>query len=195
MPNGPRTVPQVSLTYHANGDPTMASRCSTSWGSAGVHVTVFGVGSWLVENPKLVARMVAEGHEVANHTWSHPTMGPLGRATIATEITRCAEALTTLTGSPARGSGRRASRCPPRLILEEAGKAGYRTSVGYDSTRSTSRIRAPRAVMANVEATVQPGSIISVHFGHANTLAALPGLLDMLAAKGLEPVTVGQLLA
>ena len=195
VPNGPRSVPKVALTYHANGDVGLATRMLDAMKQRGVHATVFGVGSWMEQNPRLVARMLDEGHEVANHTWSHPTMGPLGRATIASEITRCAEVLSSLTGSISPWFRPSGIQVPTKLILEEAGKAGYRTSVGYDVDSLDFQDPGAAAVVANVKATVQPGSIISVHFGHTDTLAALPDLLDMLAAKGLAPVTVGQLLA
>jgi peptidoglycan/xylan/chitin deacetylase (PgdA/CDA1 family) len=42
--------------------------------------------------------------------------------------------------------------------------------------------------------TVQNGSIIGMHFGHAHTVTALPLLIQALQAKGLTPVTVTQLL-
>lgn len=195
VPNGPRTAPKVSLTYHANGDLGLATRMLDILKQRGVHVTVFGVGNWMKDNPRLVARMLDEGHEVANHTWSHQAMRPLGRATIASEIARCAEVLAQLTGSISPWFRPSGIEVPTPLILEEAGKAGYRTSVGYDVDSLDFQDPGATAVIANVKATVQPGSIISVHFGHQNTLDALPGLLDMLGEKGLQPVTVGQLLA
>jgi hypothetical protein len=43
-------------------------------------------------------------------------------------------------------------------------------------------------------ASVRPGSIISMHLGHAGTIAAVPPLLDALKAAGLHPVTVSELL-
>ena len=194
VPNGPRTAPKVSLTYHANGDLGLATRMLDILKTRGVHVTVFGVGNWMKDNPRLVARMLDEGHEVANHTWSHQAMRTLGRATVATEITRCAEALAELTGSISPWFRPSGIEVPTPLILEEAGKAGYRTSVGYDVDSLDFQDPGAAAVIANVKAAVQPGSIISVHFGHQNTLDALPGLLDMLGEKGLQPVTVGELL-
>ncbi len=195
VPNGPRTKQLVSLTFHANGDPTMASKLLDILAARGVRTTVFGVGSWLVENPKLVARMVAEGHEVANHTWSHQTMGRLDRGTIATEISRCADALTKLIGSPSPWFRPSGIEVPTAVILEEAGKVGYRTSVGYDVDSLDFQDPGAKAVVANVAASVKPGSIISVHFGHQNTVDAMPSLLDLLATKDLRPVTVGSLLA
>ena len=49
--------------------------------------------------------------------------------------------------------------------------------------------------MANVRRSLQPGAIISLHFGHQGTIDALPALLDLLTTSGLRPVTVGRLLA
>jgi len=194
VPNGPRTRQQVSLTYHANGDVGLATRMLDLLKQRGVHVTVFGVGSWMTANPTLVRRMLDEGHEVANHTWSHQTMGPLGRGVIADEIKRCADALTTLTGSISPWFRPSGIEVPTPLILEEAGKVGYRTSVGYDVDSLDFQDPGAKAVVANVAAKVKPGSIISVHFGHTNTVEAMPGLLDLLASRGLAPVTVGALL-
>jgi hypothetical protein len=44
-------------------------------------------------------------------------------------------------------------------------------------------------------ATATAGSVVSMHLGHAGTVAALPGVLTDLAARGLTPVTATQLLA
>ena len=193
--SGPRTKNAVSLTFHANGDVALATRLLDILRERAVHVTVFGVGNWMEANPKLVARMLADGHEVANHTWSHPTMGPLGRAAIADEITRCARVLESLTGGISPWFRPSGIEVPTAAILDEAGKAGYRTSVGYDCDSLDFQDPGAKAVVANVAATVQQGSIVSVHFGHQNTADAMPALLDLLATRNLAPVTVGALLA
>ena len=51
------------------------------------------------------------------------------------------------------------------------------------------------AVTQRTLAAVKAGSIVSLHFGHPGTLAALPGILDGLAQKNLTPVTTSELLA
>jgi peptidoglycan/xylan/chitin deacetylase (PgdA/CDA1 family) len=48
------------------------------------------------------------------------------------------------------------------------------------------------AIRRNVRMAVA-GSVVSMHLGHSGTLEALPGLLDDLAARGLQPVTASQL--
>ena len=49
-------------------------------------------------------------------------------------------------------------------------------------------------MIANVLNRVQNGSIISMHFGHKVTLEAMPNILEKLHARGLQPVTLTDLL-
>ena len=118
-----------------------------------------------------------------------------GAAVVADEIKRCADALAALTGSISPWFRPSGIEVPTPLILEEAGKVGYRTSVGYDVDSLDFQDPGAKAVVANVAAKVRNGAIVSVHFGHTNTVEAMPALLDLLASKNLAPVTVGRLLA
>ena len=52
----------------------------------------------------------------------------------------------------------------------------------------------PAAIRATVAASVRPGSVVSLHLGHAGTLAALPDVLTDLHRRGLRPVTASTLL-
>ena len=51
-----------------------------------------------------------------------------------------------------------------------------------------------KAVIRNVNNGVKAGSIISLHFGHANTVEAMPSIIESLHGKGLKPVTLTQML-
>ena len=195
VPNGPRDRRQVALTFHCAGDSALATRLLDVFKERGVAVTVFAVGTWLDQNPGLAQRMLADGHELANHTWSHGAMRTMGAATMADEITRCANAIERYNGSIGRWFRPSQIEVPTDAILAAAGKAGYATSVGYDVDSLDFQDPSAAAVRANVAKGVQGGSIVSLHFGHANTPAAMPNVLDDLAKSGLQPVTVSTLLA
>ena len=94
----------------------------------------------------------------------------------------------------ARGSARRGSpyRRPPSST--QAGRAGYPVSVGYDVDSLDFQDPGAAAVQANVLDHVQPGSIVSLHFGHQGTIAAFGPIVDGLRRRQLEPVTVTRLL-
>jgi peptidoglycan/xylan/chitin deacetylase (PgdA/CDA1 family) len=84
---------------------------------------------------------------------------------------------------------------PSQLILEEAGRAGYPISVGYDVDSRDYTNPGANAVVSTVTSAIHPGAIVSLHFGHRDTIDALPLILRDLDAKSLRPVTIGELLA
>jgi peptidoglycan/xylan/chitin deacetylase (PgdA/CDA1 family) len=185
----------VALTFHASGDSALATALLDVLAARRTKVTVFGVGQWMAANPTLVARIGDDGHEFGNHTQTHQAMGQLTRSAIAAEISACAKVLEQLTGSMTPWFRPSGIETPTDVILAEAGRAGYATSVGYDVDTLDFQDPGSRAVVTNFRNGVSGGSIVSLHFGHRGTIDALPGMLDHLASTGLQPVTVGQLLA
>jgi peptidoglycan/xylan/chitin deacetylase (PgdA/CDA1 family) len=185
----------VALTFHASGDRVLATRLLDLLQQRRALVTVFGVGQWLAANPQLAARIVNDGHELANHTLTHQAMGKLTTARISEEITGCADVLRRLTGSIGKWFRPSGIEVPTTAILDAAGAAGYGVSVGYDVDSLDFPDPGGAAVFSNVVRAVRGGSIVSLHFGHQGTIDALPSVLDQLHAAGLQPVTVSQLLA
>jgi peptidoglycan/xylan/chitin deacetylase (PgdA/CDA1 family) len=73
------------------------------------------VGTWLSANPSFARTITDAGHELGNHTWSHPTLSELAEADVVAEIVRCRDLLQKLTGSRALPDTRCA--CPTMWIL------------------------------------------------------------------------------
>ena len=192
---GPRTRRQVALTFHLSGDPALVSRLLDIAAQAGVPISLFAVGRWLAEHPTLVRRILAEGHELDNHTWSHPVLGRLDGPAVAAEIRRCKAALTRATGSGGRYFRPSGMTQPSPLVLAEAGAASYPLVVAFDVDPRHYTDPGADAVTARVAAGLRPGSIVSLHTGHAGTIAALAPILAAARARGLQPVPLHQLLA
>ena len=70
--HGPRDFPGVSLTFDAGGQAGYAARMLEILRENGVKTTIFVTGQFIKDNPGLVRQMVEDGHEVGNHTYSHP---------------------------------------------------------------------------------------------------------------------------
>ena len=192
--NGSRSRQQVALTFHGNGDPALAEQLLTAAEARHAKITVFAVGNWLAANPTLGRRILSGGHELANHTYSHPDLGTLDEAAVEQEFAMARDVLVQVsgnTGAYARPSAM--DRATP-LVLTAAGKVGYRTVVAFDVDPSDYRDPGAQAVISRTLAAVRPGSIVSMHLGHIGTIQALPAILDGLAARGLEAVTVKTLL-
>ena len=194
VPNGDRAGSRVALTFHASGDPALAQQLLDVVLRAGVPITVFGVGQWMAAHPDLVNRIAHDGHELANHTLTHQAMGQLSADRIGQEVVGCAGVLRNLTGSIAAWFRPSGIAVPTATILEQAGRAGYPVSVGYDVDSLDFQDPGAAAVQANVLDHVQPGSIVSLHFGHQGTIAAFGPIVDGLRGRRLQPVTVSRLL-
>lgn len=64
-------APGIALTFDDGPHPEYTPRVLDVLAEAGVHATFFVVGQQVRQHPSLVQRMVNEGHDVGNHTWSH----------------------------------------------------------------------------------------------------------------------------
>jgi peptidoglycan/xylan/chitin deacetylase (PgdA/CDA1 family) len=195
---GPHDRDRVALTFHTNGDLSLAQQLLDTLAARNVVITAFIVGEWLEANPTWAKKLLDAGHELANHTYSHPSFLRLPPDAMRDEIVRCRDVLVRLSGSPGaffRPSGTdNGTDPPPDVALEVAGEAGYRTVLGYDVDPLDYNDPGADAVATRTLAAVGPGSIVSIHFGHPGTVAALPRILDGLDAKNLTPVTASKLL-
>jgi peptidoglycan/xylan/chitin deacetylase (PgdA/CDA1 family) len=193
--HGPRTGTNVALTFHGAGDVSLARKLLDEAEGAGAKLTILAVGTWLEAEPTIARRILDGGHELGNHTWHHVPMRDLSAARTREEITHCAEQLRTSTGTI--GKWFRPSGIPRATarILTAAAAAGYQHSLAYDVDPRDYQDPGADVIVSRFKAEVQPGSIVSLHLGHAGTVQALPRLLDVLQSKKLTPVTVSALLA
>ncbi|MFI1001553.1 polysaccharide deacetylase family protein [Streptomyces galbus] len=193
--HGPRDRPRVALTFHGQGDPALARALLTEAERHGARVTVLAVGTWLDEHPELARRVLDGGHDLGNHTHRHIDVNALPEAAARDEITRCAERLRRLTGSIGtwfRPS--RAARATP-LVERLARAAGYPHVLSYDVDSRDFTSPGGPAVARQVLGEVRGGSVVSLHFGYPDTLAALPVVLEELGRRGLHAVTTTELLS
>ncbi|MER6411919.1 polysaccharide deacetylase family protein [Streptomyces humidus] len=192
--NGPRDRPRVALTFHGQGDPAVARALLDEAERHGARVTVLAVGTWLDEHPGIARRVLDGGHDLGNHTQRHLDVNAMSEAGATAEIAGCAERLRRLTGSVGtwfRPS--RAARASP-LVERLARRAGYPHVLSYDVDSLDFTSPGAPAVARNVLGGIRNGSVVSLHFGYPDTVAALPVLLDELARRRLRAVTATELI-
>ncbi|MER5435269.1 polysaccharide deacetylase family protein [Streptomyces sp. NPDC002588] len=193
--HGPRDRPRVALTFHGQGEPSLAHALLGEAERGGAHVTVLAVGTWLDEHPALARRILDGGHDLGNHTHRHLDIDAMSEAEARDEIAECAARLRRLTGSV--GTWFRPSRTARASPLVErlAREAGYPHVLSYDVDSLDFTAPGAPAVTANVLGGIRGGSVVSLHFGYADTIAALPAVLDELDRRGLRAVTTTELLS
>ncbi|MEU6090376.1 polysaccharide deacetylase family protein [Streptomyces sp. NPDC047085] len=193
--HGPRTRPNVALTFHGQGDPALATSLLDAAEQRGARLTVLAVGTWLDEHPGLARRVLDGGHDLGNHTQRHIAVNALSETEARKEITDCADRLKRLTGSI--GTWFRPSRAPTASpqVARLARVAGYPHVLSYDVDSLDYTRPGADAVTRKVLAEVRGGSVVSLHFGYPDTVAALPAVLHELGRRGLRAVTTTELLS
>lgn len=163
-----------------------------------VAVTAFMVGTFVDAHSDVVRTAASDGHEIANHTYTHLTFASLPRPQMTNEVTRCRESLSNVVGTTGaffRPSGTaNGIDAPTDLELQVAASAGYATVLGYDVDPSDYADPGAASITQRVAQALHPGAVVSLHFGHQGTIDALPDLLRAIDERGLRPVTAGQLL-
>lgn len=161
----------------------------------GVKATFFVVGNAAEKHPEQVRRLLAAGHEVGNHSWSHERMIFRTPAFVEREVGDTDRLLRRLGADPTYFR-------PPFFkrfwLLPRAVERHGLLLVTADVTDEQAGSLSPDALAADMAARARPGSILLLHpmFGGNDTQRhALPLLLDALGKKGLEVVPVGVLLA
>ena len=192
--HGPSDSGRVAFTFHGSGDLGLLHDLLAVARRLAVPVTVFAVGSWLDQHPEVAGTILGGGHELANHTYTHPSLGQAPAPVVADEIVRCRDALARHAGSPGAWFRPSGVEVPSATILAEAGRAGYRTVVGYDVDPLDYEDPPAAAIVDRVAAKLHPGAVVSLHTGHANTVAAFEPMVAAARRRSLTPVRIGDLL-
>ncbi|HEU0238732.1 MAG TPA: polysaccharide deacetylase family protein [Micromonosporaceae bacterium] len=193
--NGPRNRPGIALTFHGQGTPPMVRDLLIALEDHDARGTFMAVGSWLASEPMFAARIRDGGHELGNHTMHHLAIASMNRADASAEIDECADVLRRLTGSIGTWFRPSQTQFATPTILAAAARAGYPTSLSYDVDSLDYTDPGVDAIVATVLRLARNGSIVSMHAGHAQTVAAVPTVLAGLRHRGLRPMTMTELMS
>jgi peptidoglycan/xylan/chitin deacetylase (PgdA/CDA1 family) len=98
----PRRPGELALTFDDGPNPAWTPRLLEILAGHDVRATFFMLGSRAEAEPALVRRMIAAGHRVGNHSWSHANLALAPQKRILEELARSKSALEQITGAPVR---------------------------------------------------------------------------------------------
>jgi peptidoglycan/xylan/chitin deacetylase (PgdA/CDA1 family) len=185
--------PEMALTFDDGPDPEFTPKVLDILREHGARATFFLVGLGANAHPELVERIVAEGHGVGNHTWSHPYLPDLSRDEMLRQLDATGAAIAQVTGDPP-GLMRPpyGSRTPDVLRWIRGQDL---TTVLWDvDVGDWAGPPAPNVVAG--AAAAWAGSIVLMHDAggdRTGTVTALPTILARLEARGLTSVPVAEL--
>ncbi|MEP7014272.1 MAG: polysaccharide deacetylase family protein [Verrucomicrobiota bacterium] len=200
-PPGPRITfnwihvdaPYIAMTFDDGPSPTLTPKLLDLLAARQIKATFFVIGQNVAEYPELVARALREGHEIGNHSWSHPNLARMSDEAVKSQLKRTDDAIQHAAGvhplllRPPYGS---ITARQTRWIHDQF---GYEI-IMWDVDPLDWKRPGPTVVFSRILRETRPGSIVLSHDIHPGTIEAMPATLDQLAAKGFKFVTVSELI-
>lgn len=185
---------KIALTFDAGASPAPTPSILKTLKEAGVQVTFFLTGKWCEQNPELVKEIVADGHEIGNHTYSHPDLRKLSDEAITQQLNQTEDIIMRLTGRSTKPYFRPPFGGRDKHVLSVAGAEGY-TSVYWalDSLDAFKKGITSEEIESRILSKVEGGDIVLMHCGSAATAGALPDMIAKLQQRGYRIVKVSEL--
>lgn len=195
--HGNPDLPEVALTFD-DGPGTYTQQVLEVLQHYNVTATFFAIGQNIALFPTYLQQALAGGNAVGNHTFTHPHLTMLPFAGVYTEMGDAQNAILDATGT------RPTLFRPPfgeynTDVLTAANRFGMTMVTWSADANDWDNPQPPTDVIASrILSAAGNGSIFLLHEGggnRANTVAALPTIIEGLQARGLRLVTIPQMLA
>lgn len=193
----------VAITFDDGPNPSYTPQILDVLKEKGVKATFFTVGLHVKKYPDIAKRIVNEGHDIGNHTYTHKDLVPTTRRMVLAQVHKTDQAIQRVTGvstnlfRPPRGIYSSAVR---RLLVDEEGYRLILWTVSSVDWRGLS----PRSILRRIVRYTRPGAILLFHDSGAlvrregasreNTVESLPMVIDYLHARGYEIVPISEML-
>lgn len=199
--NEPRQIP---IYYVDTDEKVCALSFDAAWGNEQtdtlldildeyeVKSTFFLVKQWVDNYPDDVKEIAVHGHDVGNHSSTHPHMAELSSEEQQKEIEECNKAIEELTGTS------------PTLFRAPYGeydddlvnnlKADNMYCVQWNIDSLDWKDPSPDEMVSRIKSKLCPGSVILMHNGATNTPEALPKIIGMIQEEGYTIVPISELI-
>jgi peptidoglycan/xylan/chitin deacetylase (PgdA/CDA1 family) len=199
--HGPRSRPQVALTFDDGPHARFTPQIARVLDAHGTRATFFCVGSQVERNLELVRALVASGHELGNHSYNHNAFGDiLDASRLAADLARNQALLSSCGPTP------RFYRPVVGVRNPKVHAAARRVGLSVVTWSNSARDGAWPLTLEKTRRLgrrARPGDILALHDGtlpnrtalRESTVRALPALLEQLRERGLACVTLSELVA
>ena len=197
-------VRQIPIYYVDTQEKVCAISFDAAWGNEqtenllntleeyNVKTTFFLVKQWVDKFPDSVKDIAAHGHDIGNHSSTHPKMSELSSSEQLQEILDCDKAVEALTGKHTTLFRPPYGDYDNKLVENLRAQNMYCVQWNIDSLDW----KDPSAdeIVSRVKSRLCPGSIILLHNGATNTPEALPKLIEAIRAEGYKIVPISKLI-
>jgi peptidoglycan/xylan/chitin deacetylase (PgdA/CDA1 family) len=190
--SGPTTGIRIALTFDDGPTPGVTDRILDELKQRKLHASFFMIGERIAAAPELARRVLAEGHDVCNHTFTHPHLDTLPDQQVEEEIQKTQDIMRDVLSHrpkwfrpPYGGLRQNQAGMPAKRDL---GIVFWNVDPGDWAQPGQDKIS------GKILAETKPGSIILCHDTHLQTADAMTAVLDGLLERGLKFSTLSTLL-
>ncbi|MEK0448112.1 MAG: hypothetical protein RL088_380 [Verrucomicrobiota bacterium] len=186
--------PYVAMTFDDGPHGSQTPRLLKMLQQRNIKATFFVVGKCVAQYPELAKQIVAEGHEIANHSWDHPLLSKMAEGSVREQLQKTHDVIKQTTGvtptlmRPPYGGFTVNQRSWAN------GTWGYKCIL-WDVDSLDWQHKTPAKTESIILSNTKAGSIVLVHDIHKTSIDAMEATLDGLAKKGFKFVTVSELIA
>jgi peptidoglycan-N-acetylglucosamine deacetylase len=194
---GPANKKRVALTFDDGPDEVYTPKILDILNEKKIQATFFVIGQQVSEAPEIVKRIMNEGHEIGNHSWSHPNFMELTASELIKEIKSAETEINSLTGkftSILRPPYGFVTKSDIQIIND----LGYKVIMWSVDTLDWTGLT-DAEIISIVNRDLTEGAIILQHSFQSSTskldgtVKALPVIIDKLINEGYEIVTISKL--
>lgn len=188
----PETEKVISISFDAAWGNEDTEKLIEIMDKYKVKTTFFVVGGWVDKYPESVKQLSDAGHEIMNHSNTHPHMTQISTEKMKEEVSKCDEKIQKITGvKPIL------FRAPygdyDNKVVQAMRETGHYT-IQWDVDSLDWKNLSPNEISERVLKRVKPGSIVLFHNAALHTPEALPQILEALQKDGYSIVPVSQLI-
>jgi peptidoglycan/xylan/chitin deacetylase (PgdA/CDA1 family) len=186
--------PYIAMTFDDGPHDKLTPKLLDLLKAHHIKATFFVIGENAAAHPEIVQRAAREGHEIGNHSWSHPNLGKMSDEAARSQLQKTDDVIKSAIGR------RPTLMRPPYGSLTDRQKKWIHNDFGYeiilwDVDPLDWKRPGPAVVTNRILKETRPGSIVLSHDIHPGTIEAMPSTFDQLEAKGFKFVTVTELIA
>ena len=181
---------RVALSFDDGPSPELTPKVLDLLKQYNAHATFYIVGSHVEGNEEIIRQIVAQGHELGNHSYSHPLLPKKSANEVYDEVKKTSDLI-----AKASLGLRPMSLRPPyggynKMVADQAGIA----IVNWSIDSLDWKYRDAAKTIEHVKENTHNGGILLMHDIHAESVEALPAVLEYLKSEGYELVTVEELM-
>lgn len=189
-----RKIDRVALTFDAGSGGANTPGILDDLKTAGLHCTFFVTGQFADANPAIMSRIAADGHEIGNHSYSHPKFTTLSAPEVSSQLARTEAAVKASTRLSTKPYFRFPYGLGSDALIRQINAEGYLCVLWTIDTLDWDPATSTEAIRSRVMQRVGPGAIVLMHADSPQEAQVLPAVISDLKAAAYEIVTLSEAL-